>query len=85
MSIYNAYCRMNPFMMMSYQDENGKYVAVVSRGEAPVAVKGNFTELTMPPKSLAEYREMEAKAKETLARVERRLGELSGVRESIEA
>ena len=66
------------------QDENGKYVAVVSRGEAPVAVKGNFTELTMPQKSLAEYREMEAKAKETLARVEKRLGELSGVRESIE-
>jgi len=66
------------------QDENGKYVAVVSRGEAPVAVKGNFTELTMPQKSLAEYREMEAKAKETLACVEKRLGELSGVRESIE-
>ena len=44
------------------QDENGKYVAVVSRGEAPVAVKGNSTELTMPQKSLAEYREMEAKA-----------------------
>ena len=66
------------------QDENGKYVAVVSRGEAPVAVKGNFTELTMPQKSLAEYREMEARAKETLARVEKRLGELSGVRESIE-
>ena len=66
------------------QDENGKYVAVVSRGEAPVAVKGNFTEISMPQKSLAEYREMEAKAKETLARVEKRLGELSGVRESIE-
>ena len=66
------------------QDENGKYVAVVSRGEAPVAVKGNFTEISMPQKSLAEYREMEAKAKETLARVEKRLGELSGARESIE-
>ena len=66
------------------EDENGRYVAVVSRGEAPVAVKGNFTELTMPQKSLAEYREMEAKAKETLARVEKRLGELSGARESIE-
>lgn len=26
-SIYNAYCRMNPFMMMSYPDENGKYIA----------------------------------------------------------
>lgn len=66
------------------QDENGKYVAVVSRGEAPVAVKGNFTELTMPQKSLAEYREMEAKAKETLARVEKRLGELSGAKSKIE-
>jgi len=65
-------------------DDNGKYVAVVSRGEAPVAVKGNFTELSMPQKSLAEYREMEARAKETLARVEKRLGELSGVRDSIE-
>ena len=66
------------------EDEGGKYVAVVSRGEAPAAVKGNFTELSMPQKSLAEYREMEARAKETLARVEKRLGELSGVKETIE-
>ena len=66
------------------EDEGNKYVAVFSRGEAPVAVKGNFTELGMPQKSLAEYREMDAKAKETLARVEKRLGELSGVKESIE-
>ena len=65
-------------------DDNGSYVAVISRGEAPVAVKGNYTELAMPPKSLAEFREMDARAKETLARVEKRLGELSGVKDKIE-
>ena len=65
-------------------DDNGSYVAVISRGEAPVAVKGNYTELSMPPKSLAEFREMDARAKETLARVEKRLGELSGAKSKIE-
>ena len=65
-------------------DDNGSYVAVISRGEAPVAVKGNYTELAMPPKSLAEFREMDARAKETLARVEKRLGELSGAKSKIE-
>ena len=65
-------------------DDNGSYVAVISRGDAPVAVKGIYTELSMPPKSLAEFRDMDAKAKETLARVEKRLGELSGAKSKIE-
>ena len=65
-------------------DDNGRYVAVISRGETPVAVKGNYTELAMPPKSLAEFREMDARAKDTLARVEKRLGELSGAKSKLE-
>ncbi len=65
-------------------DDNGTYFAVFSRGEAPVAVKGSYVEIAMPAKSLAAYREMDASAKETLARVDKRLGELSGARDQIE-
>ena len=66
-------------------DDNGTYYAVFSTGEAPVAVTGHYSEIAMPAKSLAEYREMEANAKATLARVEKRLGELSGVKNQIES
>lgn len=65
-------------------DDNGSYYAVVSRGVAPVAVKGSYVEIPVPAKSLAEYRDMDTKARETLARVEKRLGELSGAKDAIE-
>ena len=65
-------------------DDNGSYYAVVSRGVAPVAVKGSYVEIPVPAKSLAEYRDMDTKARETLARVEKRLGELSGTKDAIE-
>ncbi len=64
-------------------DDNGTYFAVFSRGDAPVTVKGSYVEISMPTKSLAEYRTMDASAKETLARVEKRLGELASLRGEI--
>lgn len=64
-------------------DDNGTYYAVFSRGEAPAAVTGHYSEIAMPAKSLAEYRSMEENAKATLARVEKRLGELSGVKNQV--
>ena len=41
------------------KDENGTYIAVFSKGDAPAKVTGAFTEITMPQKSLEEYRQIE--------------------------
>lgn len=65
-------------------DENGSYFAVISKGEAPAAVQGSFAEIAMPAKSLVVYREMDEAAKATLARVDKRLGELASLRDEIE-
>ncbi|MCQ2090741.1 MAG: ATPase [Fibrobacter sp.] len=90
--LYVADVRANPFDVDGAgairefgSDDNGTYYAVFSQGDAPVAVTGHYSEIAMPAKSLAEYREMAEKAKATLARVEKRLGELSGVKGQIES
>ncbi len=92
--LYVADVRRDPFQLADASsdaylqefgaDDNGTYYAVFSKGETPAEVKGSFVELALPAKSLAAYREMDDNAKATLARVEKRLGELSGVRSQIE-
>lgn len=64
-------------------DENGSYVAVISKGLAPVNVKGHFIELQVPSKSLAELRKLGEDAKATIANVEARLNELSAAKSAI--
>ncbi|MCF0221675.1 MAG: ATPase [Fibrobacter sp.] len=66
-------------------DDSGTYYAVFSRGDSAAVATGHYAEIPMPVKSLADYREMEANAIATLQRVEKRLGELSGVRKQIES
>lgn len=64
-------------------DENGTYFAVFSRGEV-AKVSGNFTELSMPPKSLAEFRQIEADSKNVISRVDERLQQFASVRRDVE-
>ena len=65
-------------------DENGTYFAVISRGE-PAKVSGNYTEITLPPKSLDEFRHIEVESKATLARVDERLSQLASVKDDMRA
>lgn len=64
-------------------NENGTYFAVFSRG-ALARVSGSFTELSMPQKSLDEFRRIEVEARATLERVEKRLSALAAVKDDVE-
>lgn len=63
-------------------DDNGTYFAVFGRGE-PAKVSGSYTEISMPPKSLAEFRQIEAESSATLKRVDDRLSALAAVKNDI--
>lgn len=63
--------------------ENGTYFAVFSN-EASPKVSGNFTELSLPTKSLDAFRKIKAESKESLERIEHRFAQLASVKENVE-
>ena len=66
------------------KNENGTYIAVFNKGESPAKVSGAFTELSMPLKSLEEYRLIEEEAKTTISAVDERFAQLASVKGDLE-
>ena len=74
----------NACMHVFCKNENGTYIAVFNKGEAPAKVSGVFTELAMPLKSLEEYRMIEEESKTTISAVDERFAQLASVKDDIE-
>lgn len=74
----------NAYKHVFKKDENGAYVAVINKGEAPAKVTGAFTEITMPRKSLEEYRLIAEESKTTITVVEERFAQLASVKDELE-
>ena len=65
-------------------NDNGTYFAVFGRG-AVANVSGVYTEISMPSKSLVEFRNIEIAARASLERIEKRLSALASVKDSVRA
>ena len=74
----------NAYKHVFGKDENGTYIAVFTKGDAPASVKGAFTELAMPLKSLEEYRMIEEESNTTISAVDERFAQLASVKDDLE-
>ena len=75
----------NAYKHVFCKNENGTYIAVINKGDAPAKVNGSFTEIAMPLKSLEEYRLIEEESNTTISAVDERFAQLASVKDDLES